>query len=305
LDKSYIRNPIALSETQGDTPSTPPSAYVSIRGVRLSLGELTSPKLYDTHYLDGVRAQLQAAQPFAHVVVQDWFNPVLLELVQGEFPTGSRATWKTELNQHARVERSRPDAALGPASQLYFSVLNSRHFVGVLSYLTGVTDLLPDPNLVGGGLHETLAGGRFGIHTDFDRHPSTALHNEMIVITYLNPGWQPQWHGALELWDAKQAECRAKIEPEFGHTVLMLHGKTHFHGHSQPLTPPHGVTRKSVAAYYYSNRFAREDRGEPMVSNFLFTGRAERVKAFAKQWIPPALLGAVKRCKTRWFKSSS
>jgi hypothetical protein len=298
LDNSPLPNPLSPGERGAGVSDTSPGAYATIRGVCLRLDELTSPKLRDTQYLDSVRSQLQAAHPFAHVVVQDWFNPVLLELVRGEFPTGARDTWKTEFNQHARVERSKSDSVLGPASQLYFSILNSRHFVGVLSYLTGVADLLPDPYLVGGGLHETLPGGRFGIHTDFDRHPSTALHNEMIVITYLNPGWQPQWHGALELWDAKQAECRAKIEPEFGRTVLMLHGNTHFHGHSHPLTPPPGVTRKSVAAYYYSNRFAREDRGEPMVSNFLFPSRAERIKAIAKQWLPPVLLGVAKR----WFK---
>jgi 2OG-Fe(II) oxygenase superfamily len=282
-----------LYEIPTDPHSQPPSesaaAYVTIRGVTLSLDALTSPKLHDAQYLDSLREGLHSAQPFAHVVVEDWFNPALLALVREEFSQLPRSEWNTATNHHARVERSNLDATLGPASQLYFSVLNSRFFVGLLSYITGIAGLLPDPTLVGGGLHETLAGGHFGIHTDFDRHPQTALHNELVFITYLNPQWQSQWHGALELWDAHQRQCCAKVEPELGRSILMLHGKTHFHGHSKPLAAPQGVTRKSLAAYFYSNRFAREDRGEPMVSHFMFATRVERIKALVKQWLPPAI----------------
>jgi 2OG-Fe(II) oxygenase superfamily len=271
-------------------------AYACIRGVKIFLNALTSPKLKDPIYLTELREKIKTAQPFPYLVVQDWFNPVLLELVRDEFTQVSRAEWKTEFNQHARVERSRTDMVMGPASQLYFSVLNSREFIAVLSYVTGVSDLLPDPTLVGGGLHETLAGGRFGIHTDFDRHPRNGLHNEMVFITYLNHDWHPAWNGALELWDAKQVQCCEKVEPEFGRSIIMTHGKTHFHGHSNPLTPPPGITRKSVAAYYYTNRLAlRDSTTAPMESTFLFASKSERAKALAKRWLPPAIVAPMKK----------
>ena len=272
-----------------------PAAEVIIRGVRLPLGELTHPTLQDADHLDALHQRMLAAKPFPHLVVEDWFNPVLLQLVREEFDDVDRSGWSTETNRYARVERSRGSAGLGPASKLYFATLHSAFFVNVLSRVSGVSDLIADPYLQGGGLHETVAGGSFGIHTDFDRHPCTALNNEMVFITYLNKDWKPEWRGALELWDATKRVCAARIEPDFGRSILMTHGRTHFHGHPAPLAAPPGVTRRSVAAYFYANRFAREDRREPMLSKFLFATRSDRAKAIARQWLPPILLARLKR----------
>jgi hypothetical protein len=272
---------------------------VTIRGVSLRLDDLLDPKLSDQAYLDGLRVQLASALPFPHVVIEGWFNPGLLDLVVEEFDDLPRAEWKTQFNNYARVERSRTDARLGPASQLYFSLIHSSFFLSVLSYVSGVTDLVPDPHLFGGGLHETLPGGSFGIHIDFDRHPRNALNNEMVFITYLNKDWQPEWNGALELWDGQNKQCEETVEPEFGRSILMTHGKTHFHGHSKPLAPPAGRTRRSIAAYFYANRFAREDRRQAMLSKFLFSSKQDRRKEFAKQFLPPILVAAFKRLAKR------
>ncbi len=57
----------------------------------------------------------------------------------------------------------------------------------------------------------------------------------MVFITYLNKAWQPEWHGALELWDAESKACVKKVEPEFGRSVLMCNGHRNFHGHPTPL----------------------------------------------------------------------
>lgn len=274
-------------------------AQVVIRGVVLNLDELLDRKVSDPVYLEALRQQVASAQPFPHMVVEGWFDPVLLELVAEEFNALPRTEWTTQFNDYARVERSRTDARIGPASQLYFSLIHSSFFLNLLSYVSGVNDLVPDPHLFGGGLHETLPGGSFGIHADFDRHPRNALNNEMVFITYLNKDWQPEWNGALELWDAGKQQCVGKVEPEFGRSILMTHGKTHFHGHSLPLAPPPGRTRRSVAAYYYANRFAREDRRQAMLSTFLFTTKQDRRKEFAKQFLPPILVKAFKRLARR------
>jgi hypothetical protein len=278
--------------------STPDGqTHVSIRGVRLALDELMNPALKSREGLDALRDRMAASQPFPHLVVEEWFNPVLLQLVREEFDVLPNRDWKTEFNDQARVERSRVDAEMGPASQLYFSLLNSRAFINVLSQVTGIDGLIADPHLLGGGLHETLAGGHFGIHTDFDRHPCTGLHNELVFITYLNHDWRSDWNGALELWDGGKKRCEVKIEPEFGRSIVMTHGPRHFHGHSLPLAPPPKVTRRSVAAYFYSNRFKDDDQQGGMSSNYLFSSRATKAKKFVKQFIPPILLTAVKHLR--------
>jgi len=275
------------------------STFITIRGVRLSLEELVDPRLGDAAHLDALRARMQSAAPYPHLVVQDWFNPRLLELVREEFGDLPREQWSTQTNAYARVERSRVGARMGPASQLYFWTLGSSFFLHVLSHISGVPDLVHDAHLFGGGLHETLNGGSFGIHADFDRHPRTALNNEMVFITYLNKDWQPDWNGALELWDSGRRQCVSTVEPEFGRSILMSHGRTHFHGHSKPLAVPPGVTRRSVASYYYANRFAREDRREAMLSTYLFASRSDRSKHVLKQILPPIVVTTIKRLARR------
>ncbi len=279
------------------------AAQVVIRGVELAWNTLFDPKLHDREHLDGLHARLKAAQPFPHLVVEGWFNPVLLALVREEFETVPLASWSTQFNAYARVERSHDSTLMGPASQLYFSLLHSSFFLGVLAHVSGVAELITDPHLKGGGLHQTMAGGSFGIHTDFKRHPCTALDNRMVFITYLNDAWQPEWNGALELWDSARKQCVAHIEPEFGRSVLMMQGPVHFHGHPSPSKTPPGVTRKSVAAYFYTNpdskRMSPEERSEGLVSRYMFASQADRLKLLLRQLLPPLVHTAIKRIARR------
>jgi len=261
-------------------------SFVTIRGRRIDLDDLVDKRLSDETYLQNLRERIQSADPFQHFVEDGWFNPVLLELVLEEFED---KPWKAFTDKYQDTRRWPVGSKLGPASQLYFSIVNAGWFVRMLSGLTGVEDLVVDVQLYGGGLHETRPGGMFGIHRDFDRHVRTGLNNEMVMITYLNKDWQPEWHGALELWDPTATRKITSVEPQFGRTILMRHGKSSYHGHPQALTTPEGVVRRSLATYFYTNRFAETDREARESSQFLFWTGADRVRRFGKAVMPPIL----------------
>ena len=263
--------------------------FVSIRGKRLGLNDLVDTRLHNETYLLELRERIQTAQPFQHFVEDNWFNPVLLELILEEFESESAPGWRAISDKNQTTQRSLNDSRFGPASQLYFGLVNSGWFVRVLSFLTEVDELLVDVHLHGGGLHETKAGGHFAVHRDFDRHLRSGLHNEMVMITYLNKSWQPQWGGALELWSSGGAHPVTSIQPEFGRTILMRHGHNSFHGHPHSLTPPEGVKRRSVASYYYSNRYARIDRESRQNSLFLFMSASDKARRVGKAVMPPIL----------------
>ena len=74
------------------------STFITIRGARLALDELVDPRLADPAYLDELRHRMQSATPYPHLVVQDWFNPRLLELVHEEFDGLQRKEWSTQSN---------------------------------------------------------------------------------------------------------------------------------------------------------------------------------------------------------------
>jgi hypothetical protein len=144
-----------------------------------------------------------------------------------------------------------------------------------------------------------IAGGSFAVHRDFDRHPKTGLKNEMVFITYLNHGWQPEWGSALELWDAKDGQCVTTVQPEFGRTLLMPHGPKSFHGHPTPLQAPDDRPRRSVATYFYTGTPMPEQDLDRSISIFIQPRRIDAAKAMLRQWVPPILWRLAKKVTGR------
>lgn len=272
------------------------SDYISIRGQQLPLSKLVNERLFEQTYVQSLRERMLSAKPFPHLVMDDLFNPDLLDLVVKEFDMLDESAWRTVKGEQELTRRSLVGARLGPAQELYFSIVNSGWFVDLLSQASGVDDLIADTKLYNGGLHETREGGSFEIHRDFNRHVRWGLQNEMVFITYLNKSWKPEWHGALELWDAASKQCAAKVEPEFGRSILMRHGPLSFHGHPDPLSPPKGVTRRSIASYYYSSDESEELLNGRFSSQFLQPPHGiHRVKRFVKQFTPPIVWDGIRR----------
>jgi hypothetical protein len=282
--------------------------FISIRGTRLPLRTLVDPRIGDRDYVDGLRRALEQAAPFPHLSLQGLFDPQLLACVRDEFDHFSTDGWRGFRNRYEQTFRSSPHAALGPASRLYFSLVHSEEFVRFLSRLTGIDDLITDAGLFGGGLHESRNGGRFGIHRDFDRHPQTGLRNRMVLLTYLNPSWQSEWGGELELWDPQRQACVTRITPLLGTSLLMLHGRDSFHGHPGPLQMPADTLRRSLACYYYSADPVA-DAGQTTTTSFLQPALAYSFAwatvRQARRWTPPALWEVARRVRRYWNRRLS
>ena len=279
------------------TATAASSDFLCIRGTRLPWRELVDPRLFDPHHREALRQELQGAEPFAHLVVDHWFHPDLLRLAREEFDLYPFEDGRDLDRTYEVTVRSPRRPVLGPATATYFSIVHAGWFVTLLSELTGAGELIVDPSLHNGGLHEARCGGRFAIHRDFERSDCTGLHNEMVLLTYLNEGWQPAWNGALELWDASRERCVRKVEPELGRSILMRNGATHFHGHPTPLAVPEGQVRRSLASYYYTVPVGAPRR-ERSASIYLRLKRFDRFKHVARQLTPPIVWTQLKRLLT-------
>jgi hypothetical protein len=266
-----------------------PKDTVTIRGVSLPLAELVDRSYFRPERIESLRRDLQAAQPFPHLVLKDLFHPRLLELATEEFES---IPWIEVKSRNESTRRSPLCPPLGPASQLYFDTVHSGWFTEWLSAVTQVPYLLPDPKLSGGGAHESRPGASFAVHRDFKLHRMLGLRNEMVFITYLNKGWQPEWGGMLELWDARRERCVTQVLPAFGHTLLMPHSAVSFHGHPEPMQPPDGRPRRSLAAYYYTSPDAGKVRDDQASSMFMNERRFDRLFRFAQMVTPPVLFTA-------------
>jgi len=239
-------------------------------------------------------ATYRDALPYPHLVIDDFFDPALLDRILAEFPRPGDIDWQRFDNAQEIKLASAAEASFGPATRLLLYHLNSITFLDFLSRVTGIENLIPDPCFDGGGLHQIVRGGKLGIHADFNKHPRYGLDRRLNVLLYLNRDWSEDFGGHLELWDRDMTRCEKRVLPVFNR--LMLFGTTSYtyHGHPDPLRCPEGMTRKSLALYYFSNgRPAQEAAGE---HSTLFQARSEddfsmtpsqKMRRFAGDLLPP------------------
>ena len=215
---------------------------------------------------DGHNTDYASAAPFPHIVLEDFVPAQYFEKVLAAFPAPETTNEWRKIHAQSQGQDMQFNKLGLALEQLFDPVIrnllwemNSGSFLSFLEQLTGIGNLLPDPSLRGGGLHQVLPGGMLGVHADFTRHPVYQLDRRLNILLYLNKNWQDEYGGHLELWDREISHCVKRIRPNFGRCVIFNTDATSFHGHPEALTCPEGMTRKSIALYYYTN--GREDDG--------------------------------------------
>lgn len=205
-----------------------------------------------------LRQEYVQASPWPHVVVRDLVDPAVLDSVRSEC---SRVDESHMMRTAGRNQvKQEVSSGLGPATTALLETLESPAFADLLTAVTGIEDLQPDPSHVYAGVHETSRGGFTLIHRDFRRHPVTELRHRVNVLLYLNKRWEQDWGGGLELWPSDMNAVGRRIPP-VGNTLVFweTHDQT-LHGLPEPVACPEGMSRLSLASYWYTE--AR--RAEPV-----------------------------------------
>jgi Rps23 Pro-64 3,4-dihydroxylase Tpa1-like proline 4-hydroxylase len=276
----------------------PVEDHIVIRGKTLPLDTLLRKDLNDEKLTASLSTAFRNADPFEHVVIDDLFDERLLDLIHEEFEIPD---WQLFENCRQSTFRNYSTKKFGPATQLYLNLINSATFTEYLSALTGIDNLIVDNTALGGGLHETRTGGRFGVHRDFNFHWKNMLANRLVLITYLNRDWDDSFGGVLELWDGRDRKCVRSIKPVFGRTVIFRHSDSSFHGNPAPLNAPADRPRRSIAAYYYVHDHS--DVILPFWRSSTFQDRtltrAQKAKMIARNFVPPALWTAARHAWRR------
>ncbi len=120
--------------------------------------------------------------------------------------------------------------------------------------MTGEKGLVPDPYLNGAGIHSTGPGGFLKMHADFNWHKQLRLYRRLNLLIYLNRDWDEKWGGNLDLaygTDDGELDVQKSVYPHFNTTVLFTTDDTSFHGQPEAMDLPAGITRNSIALYYY------------------------------------------------------
>lgn len=215
-------------------------------------------------------AQYRQAEPFPHIVLDGLFDDDALEGVLREFPAPSEMQWaKFDNPLEKKLGYFYESSDVSPTIRQFLDAMNSFEMLLWLEALTGIEGLIPDPYFGGGGLHQIEPGGFLKVHADFNVHPKLKLDRRLNMLIYLNKQWKEEYGGHLELWDRDGKTCRKRILPLFNRTVVFSTTDTSYHGHPHPLTPPPGVTRKSVSLYYYTAGRPERERSAPHDTVFI------------------------------------
>lgn len=197
--------------------------------------------------------QYRRATPFPHLVLDGLLPDDVAEAAAREHAALPDEVWRAYVHLNERKFAHNRPADWGPTLQGLARELNEPAFVRALSELTGIEGLQPDPDLDGAGLHRIPAGGFLNVHADFTAHHRYPhLRRRVNLLLFLNPGWDPVWGGALELWSRDMARCEQAIDPLAGRVVVFTTDEASYHGHPEPLRCPDDVQRRSLALYYFT-----------------------------------------------------
>lgn len=214
----------------------------------------TPARVLRSYDRDRLREEYRSAQPFPFFKIDGFLDEAFAHEVAASMPSFEAAqklglTFKS-VNEKLKLQVTDWHKFPPPVLALH-RALSSAEFLADISYITGIPDLLADDKLDGGGMHQTGPGGRLDVHVDFNILEDRGWHRRLNILVYLNPGWQEDWGGRIELWDKDVKKCWHSYAPILNRCVVFETSETSYHGVT-PLSAPPGVSRKSFAAYYYT-----------------------------------------------------
>jgi len=204
--------------------------------------------------LPSLASRFRAAEPYPHVVLEQFLEPRLAEACLKEFPARGDKSWKNYTHVNERKFGRSDQGHFPPTLRALIAELNSARFLRWLEALTGIDGLIADDSLMGGGLHQSSSGGFLNVHADFTGHPHHERWRRRVnLLLYLNPSWQEAYGGQLELWDKQMTRPVQTVSPLMNRALIFNTDPDSFHGHPTPMTCPEEFVRRSVALYYFTD----------------------------------------------------
>ncbi len=245
--------------------------------------------------LPGLAQQYQKAEPYPHVVIDDFLPPEVAAAMAADFPRPDDArVWNRLPTDDQRGKSSlRHEGTLPPGIRRLIHELNSHTMVEFIEELSGIDSLISDPRLVGGGIHQTHTAGKLSVHIDYSHHPCYQLLRRINLILYLTPEWREEYGGHFELWDATATTCLGKVLPVFNRCVIFSTTDRSYHGQPEPLRCPPALQRNSVALYYYKND-VHGGAGQAGTHNTIFRSRPGESAPLGTRFVRAASGGLLK-----------
>lgn len=229
------------------------------------------------------RADFSQAEPFRHIVIDNFLESEAAETMLRDFPVFDP---KYALNEMGEVGGKAVVETVAEISLFYkqFSeYIKSKSFLGAISAITGIDDLLADETLFGGGSHENLHGQELDAHVDFNYDERRWLHRRLNVLIYLNQEWEESWGGSIELHSDPRHPERNEIKsipPLFNRCVIFETNEYSWHGFPKINLPEdkRRLSRKSFSIYLYTKERPIEEVTAPHTTFYIQRPLPDHIK---------------------------
>ncbi|MDJ0524224.1 MAG: 2OG-Fe(II) oxygenase, partial [Microcystis sp. M53600_WE12] len=114
------------------------------------------------------RQDFETAQPFKHLVIDNFLVGEQAQILLENFPSFKPQKAISELGKVGGKAVNEDLIGLGGVYQQFARHVQAQEFLELISELTGVDNLIPDPSFYGGGTHENLQGQELDPHIDFN-----------------------------------------------------------------------------------------------------------------------------------------
>lgn len=201
---------------------------------------------------ESLKRSYAIAKPYPHVVIDNLFEPQLLDRLVADFPQKNSRDWHVWDTNNELKTTSKGIDGLSTFTQMFCLWLNSTDVVRAIESIVGIPNLVGDPLFHGAGLHEMYRDGWLGMHADYTRHFSLPFVRQINMLIYLNRDWDSSWGGDLVMQDADNKEKQVSYEPYFNRTIIFPTTAKTFHGVPTPLSCPIDRSRKLLSIYYWN-----------------------------------------------------
>ncbi|MFW5432296.1 MAG: 2OG-Fe(II) oxygenase [Methylophilaceae bacterium] len=192
--------------------------------------------------------------PIPNFCLENFLDPDFANEVYDAFPSYEEAlkvgVQFKAVNEKYKVQITDAKHFPKPILELH-ELLASDDFVAKVGNMLSIPNLLADPDLQGGGIHETNSGGHLDVHIDFNYVRQKQWHRRVNILLYFNKQWKDEYGGYFELWDKDVKNLKASVAPVFNRACGFTTNEISWHGVT-PITCPPDMMRKSFAVYYYT-----------------------------------------------------
>ena len=197
--------------------------------------------------LDTLRLQYLTAQPFSHLIIDNFCDEDKLVKAYQSIPELENKS-RDYAFANNKFEKSNYKILSPELDELYHD-LSSERFNKILTHITA-KKVFVDPKNHGGGLHQGKKNSFLDMHLDFNYHPiNKNWYRELNILLYLNKDWKTEYKGELKIKDLRTNEETALAVP-FNRLIIQQCAPYSLHGYDMT-NFPEGKFRTSIATYAY------------------------------------------------------